>query len=132
LARPDGPPEFRERTISLIFHIATAADWERALADGEYRTSTRGRSLADEGFIHASTARQVAGVADAFYAGETDLLVLVIDADLVEPEIRYERVPGGDEPFPHIYGPLDVAAVVRTLPLAQDPAGRFRFTADGG
>ena len=117
---------------SLIYHIATAADWERALADGEYRTSTRGRSLADEGFIHASTAGQVPAVADAFYSGDKDLLLLVIDTDRVEPEIRYEHVPGSGEPFPHIYGPLRVSAVVRTLPLNPDPAGRFSFPADDG
>ena len=42
--------------MSLIYHIATTADWDRAGRDGEYTTSTRGRTLAEEGFIHASTA----------------------------------------------------------------------------
>jgi uncharacterized protein (DUF952 family) len=115
---------------SLVYHIATTADWELALADGEYRTSTRGKSLADEGFIHASTARQVAAVANAFYRGATDLLILVIDPDLVESDIRYEQAPGTGESFPHIYGPLSVGAVIAALPLEPDPDGRFRFTAD--
>jgi uncharacterized protein (DUF952 family) len=42
--------------VSLIYHIATAADWERARRDGEYSTSTIGKTLADEGFLHASQA----------------------------------------------------------------------------
>ncbi|GLW06172.1 hypothetical protein Misp01_13020 [Microtetraspora sp. NBRC 13810] len=113
--------------MGLIYHIASGADWERARREGVYTTSTRGRSLAEEGFIHASRAHQVAAVADAFYASDRDLLVLVIDEDRVEPEIRYEDVPGGEEPFPHIYGPLDVTAVLRTVPFAPGPDGRFRF-----
>ena len=54
-------------TVTLIYHIAEAADWEQAQRDGQYTMSTRGRTLAEEGFIHASTASQVALVANAFY-----------------------------------------------------------------
>jgi uncharacterized protein (DUF952 family) len=116
--------------MNVIYHIAAAADWERAQEDGEYKISTRGKSLADVGYIHASTAQQTAPVANAIYGGDTDLLVLVIDADRVGPEIRYELVPGWDEPFPHIYGPLGVDAVVKTLPLERDRSGRLSFVAD--
>jgi uncharacterized protein (DUF952 family) len=70
-------------------------------------------------------------VANAYYRGDTGLVVLVIDTDLVEPEIRYERPPGSDETFPHIYGPLSAAAVVRVRPLAADASGRFAFEPDG-
>jgi uncharacterized protein (DUF952 family) len=96
----------------MIYHIAYAADWRQAQEDGAYTVSTRGRSLAEEGFIHASTERQVATVANAFYRGEPDLLLLVIDPDRLTAELKYEPVPGADEPFPHIYGPLNVDAVV--------------------
>jgi hypothetical protein len=44
------------RRVSVIYHIATGSDWVQARADGEYTTSTRGRTLAEQGFIHASTA----------------------------------------------------------------------------
>jgi uncharacterized protein (DUF952 family) len=115
--------------MALIYHITAASDWEQARRDGEYRLSTLGRSLADEGFIHASTAPQVALVANAFYQNASDLLVLFIDGDRVEPEIRYEHVPAADDPFPHIYGPLNVDAVVKTVPLERDASGRFTFTA---
>lgn len=117
--------------MALIYHITTGSDWEQARRDGAYRLSTRGVTLAQEGFIHASTARQVPLVANAYYRGDAGLVVLVIDTDLVEPEIRYEQPPGSDETFPHIYGPLGVAAVVDVRPLAADASGRFAFEPDG-
>ncbi len=118
--------------MSIIYHIATAADWEQARRDGQYTTSTRGRTLAQQGFIHGSTADQVAPVANMIYKDEPDLLVLVIDTDRVTPEIRYEEVPGWDAPFPRIYGPLNADAVVETRPLKPGSDGEFSFAgADG-
>jgi uncharacterized protein (DUF952 family) len=117
--------------VTFIYHIAAAADWARACQDGEYTTSTRGRTLAQEGFIHTSTAGQVALVANAFYQGEPDLLLLVIDPRLVAEEIRYEHVPGQPEPYPHIYGPLNIDAVVQTRPFHPNPDGQFSFDLSG-
>jgi uncharacterized protein (DUF952 family) len=111
--------------MSLIYHIATTADWQHARRDRHYAISTRGRTLAEEGFIHASTAAQVPRVANAFYRGEPDLLLLVIDTDLVGPEIRWERVPGQPDPFPHIYCPLNTSAVRQARPFAPGPDGQF-------
>jgi uncharacterized protein (DUF952 family) len=113
----------------FIYHIATASDWAQAQAAGEYTTSTRGRTLAEEGFIHCSSADQVATVANMFYQGLPDLLVLVIDAGRVRPEIRLERVPGAEKPFTHIYGPLNVDAVAETRLFEPGPDGRFSFPA---
>jgi uncharacterized protein (DUF952 family) len=115
--------------MSVIYHIATAADWARAQAAGEYTASTLGRTLAEEGFIHASTAEQVAPVANMFYQGQPDLVLLVLDTGRVGPRIRLEPVPGWDEPFPHIYGPLNTDAVVQTRPLEPGADGRFSFAA---
>jgi glutathione S-transferase len=113
-----------------LYHIATAPDWDQARRDGEYRTSTRGRTLSEEGFIHASTAAQVLPVANAVYLDEQqDLLLLVLDASRIAAEIRPEPVPGWADPFPHIYGPLNVDAVVRAVPLVRDAAGSFRWPA---
>ena len=114
--------------MSVIYHIATTPDWDQARRDGQYTTSTRGRTLAEEGFIHGSTAGQVAPVANMVYKGLPDLLVLVIDTHRVGPEIKWEPVPGWDDPFPHIYGPLNADAVVGTLPLEPGADGEFSFS----
>jgi uncharacterized protein (DUF952 family) len=113
--------------VTLIYHIAEAANWEQARRDGQYTTSTRGVSLAEQGFIHASQPAQVALVANAFYQGVPDLILLTIDTERVGPEIRYEPVPGQDRPYPHIYGPLNADAVVATRPFAPGPGGVFTF-----
>jgi glutathione S-transferase len=113
-----------------LYHIATAPDWDRARQEGEYRTSTRGRTLSEEGFIHASTAAQVLPVANVVSLDEQqDLVLLVLDTSRIEAEIRREPVPGWADPFPHIYGPLNVDAVIRAVPLERDAAGSFRWPA---
>ncbi len=113
----------------LIYHIAIRADWERALADGEYTRSSVDRTLAEEGFIHASQASQVARTANRFYRDVAgDLVLLVIDPRLLRAEVRYEDVPGAELPFPHVYGPLNVDAVIAARPFAPGPDGTFAFT----
>jgi uncharacterized protein (DUF952 family) len=117
--------------MNRIYHIATRSDWARARRDGEYATSTIGRTLAEQGFIHASQATQVAEVANALYRAVPDeLVLLVIDPDLVQAPIRYEHVPGAEDPFPHIYGPLNPDAVVAERPFRPAPDGLFTFTDD--
>ena len=113
---------------SVIYHIATRADWERARADGEYTRSSVDKTLAEEGFIHASQASQVTRTANKFYRDvHGDLVLLVIDPGLLRAEVRYEDVPGAELPFPHIYGPLNVDAVVAARPFAAGPDGIFEF-----
>jgi uncharacterized protein (DUF952 family) len=99
-----------------IFHIATAADWAEARRTGTYTTSTRGRTLAQEGFIHASRADQWRGVLEAFYSDtDEELVLLEIDTERLTSPTREE--PVGDQTFPHVYGPIDPAAVVGTTPI---------------
>ena len=117
--------------MTFIYHIAAASHWLVARAVGEYTMSTRDRTLAEQGFIHASTADQVTLVANLIYQGVPDLVVLVIDPQRVRPEIRYEQVPGSDSPFPHIYGPLNADAVMETRPLVPGPDGTFSFDPTG-
>src|ERR1700761_6652376 len=113
----------------LIYHIARRADWERARADGEYTRSTVDKTLAEEGFIHASQASQVARTANKFYRDVAgDLVLLVIDPGLLRAEVRYEDVPGAELPFPHVHGPVNVAAVIEARPFAAGPDGTFAFT----
>jgi uncharacterized protein (DUF952 family) len=115
---------------SLIYHIAIRADWERALEGGEYTRSSVDKTLAEEGFIHASQASQVARTANKFYRGQrADLVLLVIDVGLLRAEVRYEDVPGAELPFPHIYGPLNVDAVAQVRPFAPRQDGTFAFEA---
>lgn len=113
--------------MAIIYHIASSADWEHAQRRGEYRTSTRGRTIDQDGFIHASTANQVETVANALYSGASGLVVLLIDTARLDPEVRYESAAGSDEQFPHIYGPLNIDAVINQLPFAQDDSGSFNF-----
>lgn len=97
-----------------IFHIATLADWEQAQRAGAYTTSTRGVTLAEEGFIHASREDQWEGVRAAFYADVTEPLVLLeIDTELLAvPVVEEPPAPGVDETFPHVYGAIAPGAVV--------------------
>ena len=106
-----------------IFHLALASDWQEAQRSGAYTTSTLGRSLAEEGFIHASRADQWQAVQARFYAGVTDpLVLLVIDTDRLDAPVIEEVPAGADESFPHIYGVLDPAAVVQVVALGDGQA----------
>jgi uncharacterized protein (DUF952 family) len=113
--------------MSHIYHIASRSDWEQALRNGSYTTSTRGRTLEQQGFIHCSDAGQVAGVANFVYADADDLVLLEIDPDRVQATVQYDDVPGEPAPFPHIYGPLNPDAVVHIHPFAPGPDGVFHF-----
>lgn len=95
----------------MLFHIVDRATWDAARAAGVYRPA----SLATEGFIHLSTADQWPRTQGRFYAEVTDLVLLEIDETLLSAEIRYERADGED--FPHLFGPLEVDAVVNVRRL---------------
>lgn len=98
-----------------IWHVALLRDWEHAVALGSYEWSTLGVRLAEEGYVHASTAGQVDGVARRWYAQvEEPMVLLELDVAALEASgapVRWEQVPGADEAFPHVYGPVPVAAV---------------------
>ena len=102
-----------------IFHIALADDWDRAVAAGEYRVSTLGRTLEEEGFLHMSYDAQWAGVLAAYYRDVTEPLVLLeVDPVLLDVPVVVETPEGADQAFPHLYGPLPVAAVVAVRPVS--------------
>ena len=111
--------------MSTIVHMAARADWERAQAEGSYQIE----SLQSEGFIHFSTPVQVARVANAIYAGRTDLVLLVVEPSRLSAELKYEPPTGsytpGEELFPHVYGPLNLDAVERVVPYLPDADGMF-------
>ncbi len=107
-----------------IHHLAEPAHWEAALESGSYTRSTVGRSLADEGFIHCSTAAQVAGVLSRYYGGYAgDLLLLTVAPARLESPLRWEVAKSAaGERFPHVYGPLNPSAVVATRRLSSPHA----------
>jgi glutathione S-transferase len=111
--------------VEPIFHIAEAAEWDEAFAEGEYRKSTLGYTLDQAGFIHCSRRDQLEAVANAVYGDRYDLVLLLIDREKVHAEIRDENLEGGSELFPHIYGPLNLDAVMSVLPFAPGVDGRF-------
>jgi uncharacterized protein (DUF952 family) len=112
----------------VIYHIALEKDWEAALEAGEYRISSLGRTLEEEGFLHASYGNQVRGVADRYYADvEEPLVLLTIDERRLTVPLQVDAVAGDADGYPHVYGPLDVAAVVMSTPLLRDGQGRLEL-----
>lgn len=109
-----------------LWHLAERAEWDEARASGSYERSTWGLSLAEEGFVHCSYPDQLAGVAAAFYADAPDLVLLRIDPAKLGAEIRVE---GG---FPHVYGPIPVAAVTAAAAVGRDAAGQLILPGDAG
>lgn len=103
-----------------LFHVVEREVWDDALRRGAYVWSTRGVTVADEGFVHLSRADQVAGTLALFYADvEGDLLLLVVDPELTAAEIKLE------DGFFHTYGELPVPAVVEVLPVRRDDSGAW-------
>jgi len=103
---------------TLIHHLALADAWSDAQSTGSYTVSTLGLGLAEVGFIHCSRPEQVAGVHARFYAdGVEPVLLLTIDTDRLTAPWQFDDVPGEPLSFPHIYGPLNLDAVVAVEPF---------------
>ncbi len=100
-----------------IFHLTTATEWARAQRTGRYTVSTRGRSLEQEGYIHCSEPHQVEPVRRRWFDGVPGVVLLEVETDQLTSPWRSERLPGVDEAYPHVYGPLDLDAVVGVRPL---------------
>lgn len=110
--------------MTFIYHIAMKSEWEQAEKKGEYTADT----LASEGFIHCSFKNQVIRVADFLFRGKNDLLILCIERKKVEAVIKEENVEGGgEELFPHIYGPINLASAVKVLPFPPNFDGTFQL-----
>ncbi len=103
-----------------ILHIAEIQQWEEAQLTGVYRSDT----LKREGFIHCSTPKQVVATANNFFRGQPRLLLLLINSEKLQAEVRYE---GNDQEgyFPHIYGSLNTDAVFGVMNFEPDEDGKF-------
>lgn len=94
--------------MAIIYHVTTEPEWEAARTSGLYTAP----SLNEEGFIHCSQAEQVAGVLERFFKGKQNLVKLSIDTDKLSSRLIYEWSPSIADTFPHIYGPININAVV--------------------
>ena len=106
-----------------IFHLAERDRWERARTAGDPYVPAEFEA---EGFIHCSPAHQLVATANLHYPGRRDLMLLVLDAATLGDTLVWE--PGtGDraELFPHIYGPIELAAVVESRPVQPGADGAF-------
>jgi len=106
--------------VRTIYKVCPASSWREAERHGVYRGSA---DDARDGFIHFSTATQLAETVKKHYFGQTGLFLIAVDADALGDALRWEPSRGGDL-FPHLYGELDLGAVTAVLDL--------RARSDGG
>ena len=105
----------------MIFHITSAATWATAQAGGAFTAD----SLVSEGFIHCSEADQYCWVANQRFRGRQDLVLLHIDETRLQARVERENLEGGERLFPHIYGALNLDAVVQVTPFTPTASGEF-------
>jgi uncharacterized protein (DUF952 family) len=118
---------------TTILHLVSNDAWLASVKQGVYHAD----SLSKEGFIHCSKLSQIVGVANTFYHGQHGLVLLVIDPSKLKPELKWEP-PAEPEPnhahegelFPHVYGPLNLDAVVKVLPFEPGADGSFSLPPD--
>jgi uncharacterized protein (DUF952 family) len=99
--------------VPTIYKITSASAWREAERQGVYRGSADDRR---DGYIHFSTASQLAATARKHFAGQTGLFLVAVDAAALGDALRWEP-SRNDELFPHFYGELDPAAVSAVLDL---------------
>jgi len=118
------PPVRGEWVSEFILHVTSRTAWSAAQKSRQFVAD----SLEREGFIHCSRASQILRVANLYFSGQHGLKILLIDPARLIPELRWE--PGVDleaELFPHIYGPINLDAVVDVLDFEPDAAGKFNL-----
>ncbi len=108
----------------FIYHITSRTSWSAVQKSGAYSAD----SLASEGFIHCSKTNQILRVANNIFANQRGLVLLEIDPSQLKPEVRWEAgADKADELFPHLYGPLNLEAVVRVLDFEPGADGKFHL-----
>lgn len=107
----------------MIYHITLTSEWERAQSNGVYIPE----NYSADGFVHCSTKEQILDTAKRYYDGRQGLFLLEIDEARLTAEVVFENLIGGQEMFPHLYGPLNLDAVSAVADLTQDSSGNFRF-----
>jgi uncharacterized protein (DUF952 family) len=106
--------------VTTIYKICERAAWRLAEQTGTYRGS---QADARDGFIHFSTAAQLAATMAKHFSGQRELLLVAVDADALGAALKWEPSRGG-ELFPHLYAALPFTAVSWTKPVADEVGGR--------
>jgi uncharacterized protein (DUF952 family) len=109
--------------VTTIYKICPRALWQDADRTGAFHGMPVDHA---DGYIHFSTAEQVAETARRHFAGQDDLLLIAVDAQALDGALKWEPSRSGAL-FPHLYGPLPLAAVSRVVPLPRGPAGDHLF-----
>ena len=106
----------------MIYHIAKLEDFSLSTSQGSYFP---GQFLQD-GFIHCSTKNQVLAVANTWFLHSENLVLLEIDEQMLNNDVKLENLEGGQEMYPHIYGEISLAAIPRYSFLTPQSSG-FSF-----
>jgi uncharacterized protein (DUF952 family) len=106
--------------VTTIYKICERAAWRLTEQTGTYRGSA---ADARDGFIHFSTAAQLAGTMAKHFAGRRELLLAAVDADALGAALKWELSRGG-ELFPHLYAALPLSAVRWTKPVPDEVSGQ--------
>jgi uncharacterized protein (DUF952 family) len=107
-----------------LLHVCTRHEWDEARRVGERRPE----SLGAQGFVHLSAPHQVHLPANRLFAGRTDLVLLHLDPNALGAPVHWEPGVATDPEsmrFPHLYGPVPVAAVIHVTHYRPDMSGRF-------
>jgi uncharacterized protein (DUF952 family) len=112
-----------------IVHVTTRKAWKEAIIAGQYTAP----SLESEGLIHCSTYSQVLPVAEKYYKGQSGLVLLVIDPKRLASDLKWEPPAEGAPPpgvragetFPHIYGPINLDAILQAIDFESGPDDHF-------
>jgi uncharacterized protein (DUF952 family) len=112
----------------MILHITTYKDWKEAQVKGEYTAP----SINSDGFIHCSTIKQTVDTANIFFKGQNGLILLCIDENKLRSVCKYEDPTGGGQHdpnvgklFPHVYGPINISAVIKVIDFPTNENGLF-------
>jgi uncharacterized protein (DUF952 family) len=103
----------------MIYHIATQTEWDNQSSAPVYAPS----AYIKEQFIHCSDLHQLESVANRYFPGRDDLVILELMPTKLEPETRYEQ--SGLEKYPHVYGPVNKDAINREISVQCNADGRF-------
>ena len=108
----------------LIFHLTTTGEWKTHQNAGLYEPKT----IEEQGFIHCCYGNQVGSIANRYFKGERDLLLIVIDLASLEAPVKKEEAGDNGEKFPHVYGAINIDAVIDKIKLEPDEDGTFEIT----